>query len=35
MNRFTLSVVRIPGSDQVVVLSKLVMTPATHGGGGS
>jgi hypothetical protein len=35
MIRFTQSVVRIPGSDQVVVLSRLVMMPATHGGGGS
>jgi hypothetical protein len=33
--RLTLSVVQLPGRDELVVLSRLVMIPTTHGGGGS
>ena len=32
---FTLSVVHLPGSTEVIVLSKLVLTPSMQSGGGS
>ena len=35
MYRLTVSIVPIPGRNEIVVLFRMVMTAATQGGGGS